>query len=107
LRLRGVPLGSCCPKVFGKNTTILTGNGIVFSGGSLPSNSQYFNIWGNGPNDYAYFNNYDSFPAGSGAVSFSVTAVPESSTWAMLILGFAGVGFLAYRRKGKAAFRFV
>jgi hypothetical protein len=26
-------------------------------------------------------------------------AVPEVSTWAMLILGFAGIGFLAYRQK--------
>ncbi|ANW02305.1 hypothetical protein LMTR13_21150 [Bradyrhizobium icense] len=26
-------------------------------------------------------------------------AVPEPATWAMMILGFAGVGFLAYRRK--------
>ena len=25
--------------------------------------------------------------------------VPEPSTWAMIILGFAGVGFMAYRRK--------
>jgi hypothetical protein len=29
------------------------------------------------------------------------TAVPEASTWAMMILGFAGVGFLAYRRRGQ------
>ena len=28
-------------------------------------------------------------------------AVPEPSTWAMLILGFAGIGFMAYRRKSK------
>jgi hypothetical protein len=28
-----------------------------------------------------------------------VSAVPEPSTWAMLILGFCGIGFLAYRRK--------
>jgi hypothetical protein len=27
------------------------------------------------------------------------TAVPEPSTWAMMILGFAGVGFMAYRRR--------
>jgi hypothetical protein len=27
------------------------------------------------------------------------TAVPEASTWMMMVLGFAGVGFLAYRRK--------
>ena len=28
----------------------------------------------------------------------SVSAVPEPSTWAMLLLGFAGIGFMAYRR---------
>jgi hypothetical protein len=32
-----------------------------------------------------------------------VAAVPEPSTWAMMILGFAGVGFMAYRRKSKPA----
>jgi hypothetical protein len=30
-----------------------------------------------------------------------ITAVPEPSTWAMMILGFAGVGFMAYRRSRK------
>jgi hypothetical protein len=36
----------------------------------------------------------------------TVTAgVPETSTWAMLALGFLGVGFLAYRRKAGASFR--
>jgi hypothetical protein len=29
----------------------------------------------------------------------TVAAVPEASTWAMMILGFVGVGFLAYRRR--------
>ena len=29
----------------------------------------------------------------------SVAAVPEPSTWAMMILGFCGVGFMAYWRK--------
>ena len=29
----------------------------------------------------------------------AVTAVPESSTWAMMIFGFCGLGFMAYRRK--------
>lgn len=33
-------------------------------------------------------------------VSLNVVApVPEPSTWAMLILGFAGIGFMAYRKK--------
>ena len=36
--------------------------------------------------------------------TFSVTIaspVPEPSTWAMMILGFAGVGFMAYRRRSQ------
>jgi hypothetical protein len=35
-----------------------------------------------------------------------ITAAPEPSTWAMMIFGFAGVGFMAYRRKQNgSAFR--
>lgn len=49
------------------------------------------------------------FPAGSfdfaiDNVKFNeplTASVPEPSTWAMMILGFAGVGFMAYRRKSK------
>lgn len=32
-----------------------------------------------------------------------VSAVPEPSTWAMMILGFAGIGFTTYRRRKTAA----
>jgi hypothetical protein len=38
-------------------------------------------------------------------LSTIVVSVPETSTWAMMIFGFLGVGFLAYRRKGTRAFR--
>jgi hypothetical protein len=31
-----------------------------------------------------------------------VAGVSEPSTWAMMILGFCGVGFLAYRRRHQA-----
>jgi hypothetical protein len=31
------------------------------------------------------------------------SAVPEPPTWTMLMLGFAGIGFMAYRRKSKPA----
>lgn len=39
----------------------------------------------------------------SAPFGIQVTAVPEPSTWAMLLLGFAGVGVVAYRRKSKPA----
>jgi hypothetical protein len=32
-------------------------------------------------------------------ITNTVAAVPEPSTWAMMLLGFAGVGFMAYRRR--------
>jgi hypothetical protein len=37
--------------------------------------------------------------------AFVTTGVPEPSTWAMMILGFFGVGFIAYRRQSKMSFR--
>jgi hypothetical protein len=32
-----------------------------------------------------------------------VASVPEPSTWAMMLLGFAGIGFMVYRSKSKSA----
>jgi PEP-CTERM motif len=34
-------------------------------------------------------------------VTCQKSAVPEPSTWAMLLIGFAGIGFAAYRRRLK------
>jgi CHRD domain/PEP-CTERM motif len=40
---------------------------------------------------------------GGGEIRGFLHAVPEPSTWAMILLGFAGMGFMAYRRKSKPA----
>ncbi|QHO76640.1 hypothetical protein ACH79_32435 [Bradyrhizobium sp. CCBAU 051011] len=40
-----------------------------------------------------------------GGVQTISGAVPEPSTWAMMILGFFGVGFLAYRRRNQGNVR--
>jgi PEP-CTERM motif len=50
------------------------------------------------------YNTGDGGHGGTIAVE-AITAVPEPSTWAMMILGFAGIGFLAYRRKNSAVLR--
>jgi hypothetical protein len=48
----------------------------------------------------------ENYTDNSGAYTIVVTqlapAVPEPSTWAMMILGFAGVGFMTYRRQRRA-----
>jgi hypothetical protein len=38
-------------------------------------------------------------------VKLDVSAVPEPSTWGMMILGFFGVAFMAYRRKSQGSLR--
>jgi hypothetical protein len=39
------------------------------------------------------------------AIVTSPSAIPEPSTWAMMLLGFAGLGYAAYR-KTKRQFSF-
>ena len=55
--------------------------------------------------DEAYLNIHTTvFPGGEiRGILQATPAVPEPSTWAMMLLGFAGVGFMACRRKSKPA----
>jgi hypothetical protein len=47
--------------------------------------------------------------AGSSGFSLdaSTTAVPEAPTWAMITLGFSGLGFVAFRRAKKTPFAII
>jgi hypothetical protein len=63
------------------------------------------------PGTYNVFFASDVWDTNSGNTGFIgatvAPPVPEASTWAMMILGFAGVGFLAYRRRGEPRLRLV
>jgi hypothetical protein len=63
-----------------KNTT-LTALGL--------SKGAYVYTWGTG--------------AHSGSLTINVGGVPEPSTWAMMLLGFCGLGYMAYRRRNTCA----
>ena len=67
-------------------------------GGKLSFIGDYYNLNGNG--SLATTQDFPS-PNGYGAGTLSVSAVPEPSTWAMMLLGFCGLGFMAYRRNAK------
>jgi hypothetical protein len=80
-------------------------NLVDFSGISFATTGDAFGIgWTGSVYGIAQFStNPNGNCCGVNPITFTVTAVPEPSTWAMLILGFAGIGFLAYRRKAKPA----
>jgi hypothetical protein len=42
-----------------------------------------------------------TFTTTENAFEFSILPVPEPSTWAMMVLGFAGLGYAAFRRNSK------
>jgi hypothetical protein len=71
----------------------LTGFGNISGSGFLDSNSSQFHVLEGGTATATLF----------AEVTNAVAAVPEPSTWAMMILGFAGVGFMAYRRRNQSA----
>lgn len=55
-------------------------------------------IASNGPGPYELFIGIATDRQGDLTVT-QISGVPESSTWAMILLGFASIGFMAYRRK--------
>jgi hypothetical protein len=76
--------------------------GLLFSLVGAPTKD--WNLWGTGPNAYLLYADQPAYDPQS-AGTLTVTAVPEPATWAMMLLGFMGVGFLAYRRRSGAALR--
>jgi hypothetical protein len=56
--------------------------------------------------DASGFNGQSGFyQDNGGSLDVTVSAVPEPSTWAMMILGFVCLGALTYRRKTRVAFK--
>jgi outer membrane lipase/esterase len=80
---------------FAANPALFGFSNVTDACGAVPNaNCDLYEFWdGIHPTTAAHMIIADSF--------LSVAAVPEPSTWAMMILGFAGVGFMAYRRSRK------
>jgi len=91
---------------FGQDFVFFASNANVnfgpFSVAALAGTNEFIDqvkISVDSPNDFRFARQFDFGNA-------IAPAVPEASTWAMMILGFAGVGFMAYRRRNQgAAFR--
>jgi len=77
----------------------LTGADLVTDGASgtgnqsSPTGNELVTITGLAPFTTATFHSTNN------AFEFALASVPEPSTWAMMALGFAGLGYAAFRRK--------
>jgi hypothetical protein len=81
----------------------LDSNGVLFS----TTNGSLWNLWGDGPGVYElgkYADANGPFVDTLGTLSTREisSGVPEINTWALMLLGFATLGFVAYRRARKA-----
>ena len=90
-------LGSClnfggCTANSVSNLGTLVWSNIYPDSVPVPGTGQAQTPWNTAINDFSDL-----------TFSATISAVPEPSTWAMFILGFAGVGFLAYRHKQQDA----
>lgn len=100
--------------------------GQTFTGTDFaaPPSGPNGNTVSNDTNRYVFFTfdggqRFDTVRFNSSGVAFEMdnlafggagnveTPVPEASTWGMMILGFAGLGFLSYRRRNRQAVRLV
>lgn len=64
--------------------------------GDIPYVNFTVNVLGTGSDTLQFISAND--PGYTYLDNVSLTAVPEPSTWAMMILGFAGLGFAGYRK---------
>jgi hypothetical protein len=98
--------------LIGDTTAPIDGSGLVFTVNTNPDLDVGFNLWSNSDGSYTGFIAGNSPAVGqpiiylgeTGAVA--LTAVPEASTWVMMLAGFGGLGFAAFyrsRRSGVSA----
>jgi hypothetical protein len=77
-------------------------DGLLFVTAQNPGG--YWNLWGTSPGNYSLWESVGSYnyPIEESG-TLSVAAVPELSTWAMTLTGFAGLGFASYRASRRTA----
>jgi hypothetical protein len=78
------------------------GSGILFSFGD----GNIGNLYAEGDTYYLSVDlPYSLYVPGDALTGGITAAIPEPSTWAMMIFGFAGIGAIAYRRRNKTLLR--
>jgi choice-of-anchor C domain-containing protein len=110
--LSGNPDGSPASKTVDVSVGNVNSDPFTYTigGGNSRSNMLYqletLDFTLTGPTTLTFTSADSGTPYGPVIGGVSISAVPEPATWAMMVLGFFGVGFMAYRRRSKPDFRF-
>jgi hypothetical protein len=90
--------------LFGDYTSVNSFNAYYGGYSSFPPYGLVYNIYGSNPDPMSTSNLVNpDINSNLGSAYFAPT-VPEPSTWAMMLLGFAALGFMAYRPQVKACY---
>lgn len=91
----------------GQTTNVTIGDDLIAAIGPVANGQQYqlysFIFTTAGNQQLGFTDLGPSDQQGDLLALVNVAPVPEASTWAMMLLGFFGIGFMAYRRKGSAS----
>lgn len=93
-----LPLTSPIFATLAANGRNVSGNGAGNFSTAFNTSGQFGNVWMIGA-AVAGLPNFDANADGFKLGSMEVTAVPEPSTWAMMIAGFGAIGWSARRRR--------
>jgi PEP-CTERM motif len=93
--------------LIGDTAAPIDGSGLVFTVNTTPNLDVGFNLWSNSNGAFTGFIAGNS-PAASQPIIYlgetgAMTAVPEASTWAMMLAGFGGLGFAAFYRSRRSS----
>lgn len=101
--------------LIGDTAAPIDSSGLVFTVNTNPNLDVGFNLWSNNNGSYTCFIAGNSPEVGrsiiylgeTGASALTgtgpLTAVPEASTWAMMLAGFGGLGFAAFYRSRRSS----
>jgi hypothetical protein len=93
--------------LIGDTVAPIDGSGLVFTVNTNPNLDVGFNLWSNGNGSYTGFIAGNSPVADQHIIYLgetgALTAVPEASTWAMMLAGFGGLGFAAFYRSRRSS----
>ncbi len=90
---------------FNDGTPVLA---LGFAGQNPPDMDTFYQMFATVPGDtytysFNYWNNTTGFGATPSKLVVTVASVPEAGTWAMMLIGLAGLGFAGYRARRAAS----